>query len=206
MEPTQDMYENLERTCRRCRSIINGEASVAVQDFVSDRPPLRLKLLQKMYHVLSLYLQVTSSASLSFSSYSHSHLKCLWNARSVNTKTLDVPVSSWNGVGHCTGELRAVLPWFQDVRIPRRVSRDKSSHNGTDESEISSFPASLRDKRSSKYIQISRAWNGHKLWSKRIQKVEENGQKLFWRGTSETYCTSTPPLWNFFTSFLFSLD
>ena len=158
-----------------------------------------------MYHVLSLYLQLTSSASLSFSSYSRSHLKCLWNARSVNTKTLDVPVSSRNGVGHCTGELRAVLPWFQDVRIPRRVSRDKSSHNGIDESEISSFPASLRDKRSSRYIQISRAWNGHKLWSKRIQKVERNGQKLFWRGTSETYRTSTPPLWNFFTSFpLFS--
>lgn len=55
--------------------------------------------------------------------------------------------------------------------------QETSLHNGIDESEISSFPASLRDKRSSRYIQIipniySRAWNGHKLWSKRIQKVE----------------------------------
>ena len=49
------------------------------------------------------------------------HPTGLGNTGAVNAKALDVPISSGNGIGHCTRELGTVLPTVQNVRIPGEV-------------------------------------------------------------------------------------
>ena len=163
---------------------LTAEASVAVQDFVSDRPPPKSirqvcsdwnrfrRCITCSLYIYKLQAQLLWAFLATAIRISRA---CETPARSIRKRLMfQFPVEMALAIARVSFERSC-----HDSKMSGylREFQETSLHNGIDESDISSFPASLRDERSSRYIQIipniySRAWNGHKLWSKRIQKVE----------------------------------